>query len=351
MTRLTQSLRPVMKILTGVPTESLRQLPELTETLDAQGFSGISTQENRHNPFLPLAIAAVHSKHLELRTNVAIAFARSPMVAAGLAWDLQSASEGRFVLGLGSQVKGHNQRRFSVPWSAPAPRLKEYVESIQAIWTCWRDGTPLNYSGEHYQFSLMTPNFTPEPLRGELPKLQIAAVGPAMMRIAARHCDGVMLHAFCTKLYLRNSIIPRLEAELEKRGLDRSAFEISGGGFVVTGSNSDAVAKQFEWVRQRIGFYGSTPAYWPVLEAHGLQELGLELNALSKAGRWDDMTRLIPDDLVHEFAAVGTFNEIRDRISDHFGGLIDCISLPNTAPRELIQELRDIASPCSMATL
>ena len=173
-----------MKILTGVPTESLRQLPELTETLDAQGFSGISTQENRHNPFLPLAIAAVHSKHLELRTNVAIAFARSPMVAAGLAWDLQSASEGRFVLGLGSQVKGHNQRRFSVPWSAPAPRLKEYVESIQAIWTCWRDGTPLNYSGEHYQFSLMTPNFTPEPLRGELPKLQIAAVGPAIPALA-----------------------------------------------------------------------------------------------------------------------------------------------------------------------
>ena len=338
-----------MKVLTGVPTESLGRLPKLAETLDAQGFSGIATQENRHNPFLPLAIAAVHSEHLELRTNVAIAFARSPMVAACLAWDLQSASQGRFVLGLGSQVKGHNQRRFSVPWSAPAPRLKEYVESIKAIWHCWRDGTPLNYAGTHYQFSLMTPNFTPEPLLGELPKLQIAAVGPAMMKVAARYCDGVMLHAFCTKRYLRNSVIPRLEAELRDRGVTRNAFEISGGGFVVTGSTNEAVAQQFEWVRQRIGFYGSTPAYWPVLEAHGLEDLGLELNALSKTGRWDEMTQLISDDLVHEFAAVGTFEEISARISEHFGGLIDCISLPNAAPSELIQDLRDIKAPYSTA--
>ena len=158
-----------MKILTGVPAERLNDIPSLAQAAEHNGFSGLSTQENRHNPFLPLAIAAVHSQQLELRTNVAIAFARSPMVAAGLAWDLQYATAGRFVLGLGSQVKGHNQRRFSVPWSPPAPRLREYIEAIQAIWVCWRDGTPLQYEGKHYQFSLRTPTFPPEPLTSALP--------------------------------------------------------------------------------------------------------------------------------------------------------------------------------------
>jgi len=333
-----------MKILTGVPAERLNDIPSLAQAAEHNGFSGLSTQENRHNPFLPLAIAAVHSQQLELRTNVAIAFARSPMVAAGLAWDLQYATAGRFVLGLGSQVKGHNQRRFSVPWSPPAPRLREYIEAIQAIWVCWRDGTPLQYEGKHYQFSLMTPNFTPEPLTSALPKLHIAAVGPAMMKVAASACDGVMLHAFCTPKYLTESILPGINQGLDARGCARAQFEISGGGFVVTGANQAALDKQFEWVRARIGFYGSTPSYWPVLASHGLQDLGEELNALSKAGRWDDMTRRISDDLVHEFAAVAPYDRLKSSIEAHFGGLVDCISLPADTPPELVRDLKRI--PC-----
>ncbi|MEJ6670290.1 MAG: putative F420-dependent oxidoreductase [Candidatus Azotimanducaceae bacterium] len=333
-----------MKILTGVPAERLNDVPNLAHVAENNGFSGLSTQENRHNPFLPLAIAAVHSQHLELRTNVAIAFARSPMVAAGLAWDLQYASAGRFVLGLGSQVKGHNQRRFSVAWSPPAPRLREYIDAIRAIWVCWRDGTPLKYEGQHYQFSLMTPNFTPEPLTSALPKLQIAAVGPAMMRVAAAACDGVMLHAFCTPKYLKEDVLPGLIQGLTARGGAREQFEISGGGFVVTGADQAAIDKQFEWVRARIGFYGSTPSYWPVLASHGLQDLGEELNALSKAGRWDDMTRRIPDELVHEFAAVAPYDQIKSRIESHFGGLVDCLSLPPDTPPDLVEDLKTI--PC-----
>lgn len=329
-----------MKVNTGVPVHDLKAVGAAAQAAEATGFSGISTQENRQDPFLPLAVAAAHTEDLELRTSIAIAFARSPMVAANMSWDLQRASNGNFTLGLGSQVKGHNVRRFSVPWSAPAPRMREYVQAIRAIWDCWKNGTPLDYQGEHYQFSLMTPNFTPEPLNGELPKIQIAAVGPAMMNVAAEECDGVMLHAFCTRKYLDEVILPKLQRGLNAKDKARSDFEISGGGFIVTGKDDEAVNKMFEWVRMRVGFYGSTPSYWPVFEAHGWQDLGQKLNDMSKKGQWQDMTREISDDVVREFCAVGRFDEIEKEISRRFAGPIDVISMPSDTPSDLIMALK-----------
>ena len=329
-----------MKVNTGIPVQDLKAVGAAAQAAEATGFSGISTQENRQDPFLPLAVAAAHTEDLELRTSIAIAFARSPMVAANMSWDLQRASNGNFTLGLGSQVKGHNVRRFSVPWSAPAPRMREYVQSIRAIWDCWKNGTPLDYQGEHYQFSLMTPNFTPEPLNGELPKIQIAAVGPAMMKVAAEECDGVMLHAFCTRKYLDEVILPKLQRGLNAKDKARSDFEISGGGFIVTGKDDEAVDKMFEWVRMRVGFYGSTPSYWPVFEAHGWQDLGQKLNDMSKKGQWQDMTKEISDDVVHEFCAVGRFDEIEKEISRRFAGPIDVISMPSDTPSDLIMALK-----------
>ena len=329
-----------MKVNTGIPVQDLKAVGAAAQAAEATGFSGISTQENRQDPFLPLAVAAAHTEDLELRTSIAIAFARSPMVAANMSWDLQRASNGNFTLGLGSQVKGHNVRRFSVPWSAPAPRMREYVQAIRAIWDCWKNGTPLDYQGEHYQFSLMTPNFTPEPLDGELPKIQIAAVGPAMMKVAAEECDGVMLHAFCTRKYLDEVILPKLQQGLNAKGKARTDFEISGGGFIVTGKDDEAVNKMFEWVRMRVGFYGSTPSYWPVFEAHGWQDLGQKLNDMSKKGQWQDMTKEISDDVVHEFCAVGRFDEIEKEISRRFAGPIDVISMPSDTPSDLIMALK-----------
>ena len=329
-----------MKVNTGIPVHDLKAVGAAAQTAEATGFSGISTQENRQDPFLPLAVAAAHTEDLELRTSIAIAFARSPMVAANMSWDLQRASNGNFTLGLGSQVKGHNVRRFSVPWSAPAPRMREYVQAIRAIWDCWKNGTPLDYQGEHYQFSLMTPNFTPEPLDGELPKIQIAAVGPAMMKVAAEECDGVMLHAFCTRKYLDEVILPKLQQGLNAKGKARTDFEISGGGFLVTGKDDEAVDKMFEWVRMRVGFYGSTPSYWPVFEAHGWQDLGQKLNDMSKKGQWQDMTKEISDDVLHEFCAVGRFDEIEKEISRRFAGPIDVISMPSDTPSDLIMALK-----------
>tara|TARA_B100000809_G_scaffold78986_1_gene76928 strand:+ start:2197 stop:3192 length:996 start_codon:yes stop_codon:yes gene_type:complete len=328
-----------MRILTSISGHNLNDIGGVCHNLETLGFTDLSAQENKQDAFLPLAIAATNSKAMHLRTSVSIAFARSPMSSAMLSWDIQAASKGRFTLGLGSQVKGHNVRRFSVPWSPPAPRMREYVQSVRAIWDCWGNGTRLDYQGEHYQFSLMTPNFTPEPLGTPVPKIQIAAVGPAMMKVAAEECDGVMLHGFCTRKYLQERIMPRLEKGLESAARSRDQFEISGGGFVATGPDDEAVQKLFEWVRMRIGFYGSTPSYWPVFEVHGLQELGLKLNEMSKKGQWDEMTKEISDDVVHLFAAVGRHDELVGVLTDRFGGMTDIVGLPEDTPPDVIQEV------------
>ena len=331
-----------MRILTSISGHNLNDIGGVCHNLETLGFTDLSAQENKQDAFLPLAIAATNSKAMHLRTSVSIAFARSPMSSAMLSWDIQAESKGRFTLGLGSQVKGHNVRRFSVPWSPPAPRMREYVQSVRAIWDCWENGTRLDYQGEHYQFSLMTPNFTPEPLGTPVPKLQIAAVGPAMMKVAAEECDGVMLHGFCTRKYLQERIMPRLEKGLESVGRSRGQFEISGGGFVATGPDDEAVQKLFEWVRMRIGFYGSTPSYWPVFEVHGLEDLGLKLNEMSKKGQWDEMTKEISDDVVHLFAAVGRHDELVGALTDRFGGMTDMVGLPEDTPPDVIQEVLTI---------
>ena len=331
--------------MTSISGNSLNEAGKIAATLENHGFTGITSQENRHDAFLPLAIAATHTEKLELRTSISIAFARSPMSSAMMAWDIQQASKGRFTLGLGSQVKGHNLRRFSVPWSPPAPRMREYVQAVRAIWDCWQNDSKLDYQGEHYQFTLMTPNFTPEKLAGPLPRIEIAAVGPVMLKVAAEECDGVMLHGFCTRKYLEQAVMPRLERGLERSNRTRSQFEISGGGFVATGEDDEAVAKMFEWIRMRVGFYGSTPSYWPVFEAHGLEDLGHKLNDMSKKGQWDEMTSEISDDVVHLFAAVGRHDQLVDVLSERFSDLVDIVSLPLDTPPDVVQEVRSIATP------
>jgi probable F420-dependent oxidoreductase len=337
-----------VKVFTTFPQADLRQIPDAVRAIEADGYDGIVALENRHEPFMPLAVAAVNSERLQLATGVAIAFPRSPMVVANTGWDLQKASNGRFELGLGSQVKGHNERRFSVPWSAPAPRMQEYVQAVRAIWTSWQTGEPLNFEGDHYRFTLMTPNFTPEPLETPLPAITIAAVGPATLRVAGRVCDGVRLHAFCTREYIEAAVMPQLATGLQQAGRSRSDFSISGGGFVCTGPDDASVAEQVEWVRYRIGFYGSTRAYWPVLEQHDLLDIGQQLNHLSKNNGWDQMAALVSDDVVRLFAAVGRHDEIAAAIEDRFGGISDAVGasaspeIPADLPPDVIQDIQRI---------
>lgn len=340
-----------MEIHTTLVQSDLREVPTEIQRIEAAGYNGVMTQENRHDPFLPLGVAAVHSERVQLGTGVAISFARSPMVVANLCWDLQVASRGRFILGIGPQVKGHNERRFSVPWSAPAPRMREYIQALRAIWHSWKSGEQLAFEGEHYTFTLMTPNFTPEPMDYASPPITMAAVGPAMLRTAGHVADGVRLHGFCTPKYIENVIWPQLATGLERGGRSRENLQISGGGFVITGATDEEVDKLIEFYRGRVAFYGSTRAYWPVLEQHNLLELGEKLNHMSKSNQWKAMPAEISDDVMQYFAAIGRYDEIVVEIEKQFGGLVDSLSdsasydMPGKLPAGLIQDIQKIATP------
>jgi probable F420-dependent oxidoreductase len=337
-----------MRVFTTLPQEDLRKVGPAAQKIEADGYTGVSTQENKHDPFLSLAVAGVATSKIELHTGVAISFPRSPMVSANIGWDLAASTGGRFTLGLGSQIRAHNEKRFSVPWTAPAPRMREYIQAVRAIWKSWKDGSKLAYEGKHYRFTLMTPNFTPEPYDAPAPRIGLAAVGPAMLKVAAEESDAAKLHVFCTRKYLENRILPIIDAGLAASGRKREDFEISGGGFVVTGKDDAAVAKLFDWVRYRVAFYGSTPAYWPVFEEHGLGDLGRKLNAMTKAGQWDKIAGEVSDDVVDLFAAVGRHDQIAKAIETRFGGLVDGVSAsansskPADLPPGLIQDIRRI---------
>lgn len=304
------------------------ELTAAARAAEAAGFDAFTTPEIHGDPFQALAIAGAATERIELRTAIAVAFPRSPMITAYSAWDLHEQSGGRFGLGLGTQVKGHNERRFSVPWpSAPARKLQEYVESLRAIFRCWQRGERLSYEGEHYRFSLMTPEFANRPSAHAPIPIHTAAVRPAMMRLAGRVADGVRLHGFCTRRYLEEVALPSLREGLAQSGRPRERFEICGGGFVVTGPDEAALAEGLEWVRYRVAFYGSTRTYSPVMSLHGWDDLAGELHEMSKTGRWKEMAARVPDDVAREFAAVGTYDELPAAVARRFGGLTDAVEL------------------------
>lgn len=315
---------------------------------EAIGAHGVTTSEIAHDPFFPLAFAAQATERVRLTTSIAVAFPRSPTITAHIAWDLQQHSRGRFVLGLGSQVKGHIERRFGVPWTAPVARLREYVEALRAVWRAWETRTPLRFEGEHYRLTLMTPEFSPEPTGLPPVPVVISAVGPDMLRMAGRVCDGVRLHGFCTRRYLEEVALPRLREGFERSGRERRRFEIWGGGFVATGRDTDELRRMTEWVRTRIGFYGSTRTYAPVLALHGWEDLSAELHRMSKEGRWNEMAARVSDDLVHEFAVIAPYGELASAVEKRFGGLVDAIApvFPEDAPdgalREVMQDLQRV---------
>ena len=341
-----------MRVLNTLPQGDLRTTAASAIASEAAGYDGLLTMENKHDPFLAHAIAAVNTRKVELGTSVAIAFPRSPMFVANLSWDLQNASRGRFVLGIGPQIRPHNEKRFSVPWTAPAPRLREYVQALRAIWTTWEKGTKLDFQGQHYTFTLMPPYFVPPSTGQKMVPITLAAVGEHSLRLAGEVGDGIRLHGFCTRRYIEEAIIPRVHEGMARTGHTREHFEITGGGFVATGKNEEDTAKAFEIVRGRVAFYGSTPGYWPVLDLHGYADLGRELNAMSKAGKWNEMASRVSDDLVHLFAAVGTHKEIAGKIAERFGGLSDAINLRADSssagvdtPPDVIQEIKRIPTP------
>ena len=295
-------------------------------SLEEAGYDGAWSAETSHDPFLPHVLAADVTDRLELGTGIAVAFARSPMTLANTAWDLQVQSEGRFLLGLGSQIKPHITKRFSMPWSQPAARMREMILAIRAIWDSWDGDGTLDFRGDFYTHTLMTPFFNPGPSPHGHPKVFLAAVGPKMTEVAGEVCDGLLCHGFTTASYLQEETLPAVETGLAKAGRSRADLELSIPAFIVTGKDEEEMAASAVGVRRQVAFYGSTPAYRGVLEHHGWGDLQDELNVLSKQGEWATMGELIDDEILGTFAVVAEPDAIAGALLERWGGLVDRIS-------------------------
>ena len=293
---------------------------------EARGYDGIWVPETSHDPFLPLLLAAEHTERLDLGTGIVVAFARNPMTLAQVSWDLQAASQGRFILGLGSQIKAHITRRFSMPWSHPAPRMREMILAIRAIWDCWNQGTKLDFQGDFYSHTLMTPFFNPGPNPHGDARIFLAGVGELMTQVAGEVADGFLCHAFTTRQYLDEVTLPSLAKGRAKAGKTLDDFELAGPMFVVTGRDEAEMAEAAKGVKGQIAFYGSTPAYRPVLELHGWGDLQDELNRLSKEGRWAEMGELIDDDMLATFAVVAPLDQVAAALDGRWGDVLHRIS-------------------------
>jgi probable F420-dependent oxidoreductase len=332
----------------GAVSSQLADIAKAASTLERRGYDCCWTAEINHDPFLPLVLAAEHTTNIELGTSIAVAFARNPMTVANVGWDLQAYSQGRFLLGLGSQVQAHIEKRFSMPWSQPVRRMREFVVALHEIWSCWRDGTKLCFEGDFYTHKLMTPMFTPEPHPYAFPKIFVAAVGEAMTEMCGEVADGMLAHAFTTKRYFEEVTAPALLRGMERSGRQRSEFQLSVPIFVVTGNDDSDLAAGAVSTRKQIAFYGSTPAYRKVLELHGWGDLHTELHRLSRAGEWDAMGSLIDDEILEAFAVVAPLGEVAAKIRDRCDGVIDrvLVGFPSSVPEDTVSAvLRELREP------
>lgn len=321
------TLEPTSLGIGGIATAA-RKLEEL-------GFDGIISSETAgHDPFFPLLIAAEHTKRVTLSTGVAVAFPRSPMVVAQMAWDLQRFSGGRFQLGLGTQVKGHNERRYGTPWTAPpGPRMREYVLCLQAIFKTFQNSKqPSYFDGKHYKYTMSPPVFTAGPIEHPRIPIHLAAVNNYMSRLGGEVADGVFAHPVCTAKYMREVMLPQVEAGARKAGRQMPDIDIIGAPIIVTGRNAKELEKERQLLKRRVAFYASTRTYQAVFAVHGWDEIGLKLHALSLENRWEEMVQLIPDEMAEEFGTIGYLDEIGAKLKQRWGGILTTMNLPTDFP-------------------
>jgi probable F420-dependent oxidoreductase len=315
-----------MKIDAAVMAGDLETIGSRARRIEELGYDGLYTAETQHDPFFPLVLAAEHTERIELATAIAVGFPRSPTHLAHIGHDIQKFSKGRFILGLGSQIKAHIEKRFSAQFSRPAARMRELILATRAIWRTWEEGEPLRFEGEFYRHTLMTPFFSPKPTGYGTPRVFLAAVGEKMTEVAGEVCDGMFVHGFTTEKYLRETTLPALERGLAKSGRTRADIELSFPAFIVTGETDEEWERADASVREQIAFYGSTPAYRGVLETHGWGEVQDELNALSKRGEWKAMGKVITDDILDAFAVRGSASELPGLVMSRYGDLVDRVS-------------------------
>jgi probable F420-dependent oxidoreductase len=315
-----------MKIDTGIGAD-LGSVAARTLAAEQSGLDCVWASETVNNPFLSLTLAAEHSQQISMGTAVAIAFAGNPMTMAYTANQLQEFSGGRLILGLGSQVRGHIERRFSSEWSHPAARMREFVLALRAIWASWNDRTPLDFGGEFYTHTLMTPLFSPAPNPFGPPLVFLAAVGPLMTEVAGEVADGVITHGLSSPRYLREVTLPALERGLVKSGRTRTQVEVTCPGFIAVGEDDERLARARSSMRGQLAYYASTPSYRPVLEVHGWGDLQTELYACSKRGQWDGMAKLLDDDILDTFTIVTRPEDLAGEVRARYGGLVDRITV------------------------
>lgn len=321
-------------MLEGTP----RSIVSDARRLEEIGYDFALVSETKNDPFFLSTLIAAETERLQVSTSVAIAFPRAPYITANLAWDLASYSGGRFMLGLGTQVKGHNERRFSVPWLPPGPRFRDYVLCIRAIWDSWQSRTRPDFQSDHYQYTLASPLFTPDPI--EHPKIPIilAAVNPYNTRLAGEVGDGIAIHGFCSFRYIREVVLPTVHEGARLAGKDPNSLQIRGGGFVVTGRTEEDVAKIKEKWRRQISFYASTRSYSNIMKLHGWEDEAAELHRLSVEQRWDDMVNIITDEMMDEFCVIGTWDEMPAKIPEKYQGINTHLAFPATPKNRDEQE-------------
>ena len=315
-----------MKFDASLLVHDLSQMAALARFADETGFDGIWTFETAHEPFLPLVLAAEHSRRLSVGTSIAVAFPRSPMILAQIAWDLARFSRGRFILGLGTQVKGHNERRFGVKWERPVEKMRDVILAIHAIWDSWQNQTRLNYQGEFFKLTLMTPFFSPAPHEYSRIPIFGAGVNRRMCELAGELCEGFHVHPLHTSRYLQEKILPNIEIGLMRSQRKRSDIELSSSIFVIPTDDSALATKFTDEVRQQISFYASTPPYRPVFELEGWGAVADELKALAARGRWNDMPALISDEMLERFALRGCWAELPAKVLQKYDRLLDRVS-------------------------
>jgi probable F420-dependent oxidoreductase len=315
-----------MKFDASLLVHDLGQMPALARFADETGFDGIWTFETAHEPFLPLVLAPEHSRHLSVGTSIAVAFARSPAILASISWDLARFSRGRFILGLGTQVKGHNERRFGVKWDKPVEKMREVILAARAFWDCWQNRTRLNFQGEYFKLNLMTPFFSPAPHEYHRIPIFIAGVNRRMCQLGGELCEGFHVHPLHSARYLRELVVPNIEQGLVKAGRKRTDIELSSSLFVIPTDDPQSAAAFESEVRRQISFYASTPPYRPVFDLEGWGEVADQLKALAGRGKWDEMPLLITDDMLERLALRGTWAELPEQILAKYSGLLDRVS-------------------------
>ncbi len=316
-----------MKLDTGIATGALAEVGRYAAAAEEMGFDGLWSVETSQDPYLPLTLVAEHTSRLRFGPAIAVAFPRSPLVHAQIAWDLQRQSGGRFILGLGTQVKGHNERRFGIRWNAPGPRLREMIQMIRAVWDCWQNGTKPAFEGEHYRFTMMTPFFNPGPIEHPAIPIYIAGVNAYMCRLAGELCDGLHVHPFHSTTYLREHLLPELHEGLAKSNRRREDLSLATTAFVIAGDTDEEIERAREPVRMQLAFYASTRTYRRILETHGWGETSGRLNEKAAKGDWAGMAREITDEMLDVYAISCRWDQVGEKIKEKYTGILDRVAL------------------------